>query len=343
MTPAFGKYAPVAGAVQPSGGAREPSQEALQAAVDAVHSLYPHLGFHPLRIALRAAYAVDFGARPPEPGRTARNITNAICIDGPNCPCSDIHLPPDTEQEGDMSHTFNCERERDHDVRIGSIPVCRCADDAVEVLSRAALRVGTRPADDPPIAVCNRCGRKTWSPENLVYCTMTQPDGSECGGSFVRVALRDGAPDTEQGGGRMSAGCRACQEAIAGMSPMAVHTCRGAVQPDGGAPEPSDNAIEAAYRKFYEEWKHRGRDIYPAIGEALQAAYAVDFGARSPEPKGGAPPEGVEPYIWRFICAVAPEAPHLALESFNERGMLEAATEVINELRARSPEPGTPE
>lgn len=35
-------------------------------------------------------------------------------------------------------------------------------------------------------------------------------------------------------------GCRACSEAIAGMSPMVVHTCRGAVQPDGAPQEIAD-------------------------------------------------------------------------------------------------------
>lgn len=37
----------------------------------------------------------------------------------------------------------------------------------------------------------------------------------------------------------MSTGCRACGERHAGMSPTVVHTCRGAVQPDGAPPEPT--------------------------------------------------------------------------------------------------------
>lgn len=40
--------------------------------------------------------------------------------------------------------------------------------------------------DDPPLARCNRCGRSTWSLEQVsTEDRMTQPDGNPCGGLFV--------------------------------------------------------------------------------------------------------------------------------------------------------------
>lgn len=40
--------------------------------------------------------------------------------------------------------------------------------------------------DDAPSATCDKCGRKQWTPsaEGTVD-TLTQPDGSPCGGTFV--------------------------------------------------------------------------------------------------------------------------------------------------------------
>lgn len=41
--------------------------------------------------------------------------------------------------------------------------------------------------DAAPLAVCNRCGRKTWADELVgTEDRMTQPDGSPCGGKFVK-------------------------------------------------------------------------------------------------------------------------------------------------------------
>lgn len=50
-------------------------------------------------------------------------------------------------------------------------------------LSGEALR---RYLDEPPAAVCNRCGRNTW--DAIAVDTedrMTQPDGNPCGGRFI--------------------------------------------------------------------------------------------------------------------------------------------------------------
>ena len=41
----------------------------------------------------------------------------------------------------------------------------------------------------PPMAKCNRCGRKTWDEDELHReDRMTQPDGNPCGGRFVAVS-----------------------------------------------------------------------------------------------------------------------------------------------------------
>lgn len=43
--------------------------------------------------------------------------------------------------------------------------------------------------DDPPAAVCSRCGRKTWEPMVIgAEDRMTQPDGNPCGGRFEEQA-----------------------------------------------------------------------------------------------------------------------------------------------------------
>lgn len=40
--------------------------------------------------------------------------------------------------------------------------------------------------DAPPLAVCNRCGRQSWSEESAgTEDRMIQPDGNPCGGLFV--------------------------------------------------------------------------------------------------------------------------------------------------------------
>jgi hypothetical protein len=48
--------------------------------------------------------------------------------------------------------------------------------------------------DAPPLGQCNRCHRKTWSPDELgAEDRMTQPDGNPCGGRVVAV---EGNPPT---------------------------------------------------------------------------------------------------------------------------------------------------
>jgi hypothetical protein len=47
------------------------------------------------------------------------------------------------------------------------------------------------------------------------------------------------------------------------------------------------------------------------------------------------PPDGIESYLWDFICALYPEAPNLALYSFNERLVIEHATAELAALRER--------
>ncbi len=42
--------------------------------------------------------------------------------------------------------------------------------------------------DAPPLATCGRCGRKTWSTEDVGHeDRMTQPDGYPCGGQFIEL------------------------------------------------------------------------------------------------------------------------------------------------------------
>ena len=43
--------------------------------------------------------------------------------------------------------------------------------------------------DDAPYVVCDTCGRKSWAKEHLdrtAFCGMTQPNGYQCVGIFVR-------------------------------------------------------------------------------------------------------------------------------------------------------------
>jgi hypothetical protein len=42
--------------------------------------------------------------------------------------------------------------------------------------------------DAPPLAQCNRCGRKSWDADAAgTEDRMTQPDGNPCGGRFLEV------------------------------------------------------------------------------------------------------------------------------------------------------------
>lgn len=42
--------------------------------------------------------------------------------------------------------------------------------------------------EQPPVAVCGRCGRKTYDSDQIgVEDRMTQPDGYPCGGRFVQI------------------------------------------------------------------------------------------------------------------------------------------------------------
>jgi hypothetical protein len=65
------------------------------------------------------------------------------------------------------------------------------ADDYVE-LSGEELRQW---ADEPHVAGCNRCGRKTWETGAIgTEDRMPQPDGNPCGGRFVAAADGGGHP-----------------------------------------------------------------------------------------------------------------------------------------------------
>lgn len=79
-----------------------------------------------------------------------------------------------------------------------------CADDVTLTLTMgepdpdtnmvAMVAEASRPAPEwvpyvetSPVAFCSRCGRSTWSAEELEQgaCHMPQPSGQECGGTWV--------------------------------------------------------------------------------------------------------------------------------------------------------------
>lgn len=50
--------------------------------------------------------------------------------------------------------------------------------------------------DAPPLAECNRCGRKTWDESGVgIEDRMPQPDGNPCGGRFVPPREGGGSGD----------------------------------------------------------------------------------------------------------------------------------------------------